>query len=210
MELTPKYLSIIEQRKSALLAQLDAVLPASREFVWEVGSGHGHFLTAYAAAHPDRVCVGIDLVGERIERGLKKRDRAKLPNLHFIQAEARLFLDVLPQDVRTSAIFILFPDPWPKLRHNKHRILQSSFLANAATHAAAGCPLYFRTDFLPYFEAAKETLAADPHWKMTEDPWPFEFKTVFQERAPQYYSLVARCQPSAKPAKVAAAGGYNR
>lgn len=191
---TPKYLSIIEQRRLALKHQLDVILPSSGEFVLEVGAGHGHFLTAYAAAHPDRVCIGIDLIGERVERALKKRDRAKLPNLHFVQAEARLFLDTLPDNARIRTVFVLFPDPWPKLRHNKHRIIQPSFLATVAERAVADCPLYFRTDFTPYFEAVREVLGADPYWELTEEPWPFEFATVFQQRAERFHSLVARCK----------------
>ncbi len=198
MAVTSKYLSIIEQRRSALQAQLNEVLPASREFVWEVGSGHGHFLTAYAAAHPERVCIGIDLIGERVERAQRKRDRAKLANLHFVRAEARLFLETLPSDARLSTVFVLFPDPWPKLRHNKHRIIQPLFLAAAAAHAKPDCPLYFRTDFTPYFDAAREVFSDDPYWRLSPEPWPFEFATVFQQRAQSFHSLVARCKAHAQ------------
>lgn len=194
MPLTPKYVSIIEQRRSALTAQLQAALGGASRFVWEVGCGHGHFLTAYAAAHPTVTCVGIDLIGERIERATKKRDRARLTNLHFIQAEARLFLETIPAGVQISTLFVLFPDPWPKLRHNKHRILQSPFLENAASHAATDCPLYFRTDYQPYFETVRAALTQDPYWRLTDDAWPFEFETVFQQRAEAFHSLVARCK----------------
>lgn len=191
---TPKYHAIISQRQADLRSQLEAILPnGGGSIVWEIGCGHGHFLTAYAAAHPDRICIGIDIVGERIDRAVRKRDRAKLTNLHFLHAEARLFLDTLPADTRVNTIYLLFPDPWPKLRHNKHRLLQHSFLAQAAQRAEPGCPLYFRTDFTPYFEAAKDVLADDPHWQITAEPWPFEFATVFQQRAPNFHSLIARC-----------------
>ncbi len=190
---TPTYVSILEQRRHALRAELDAFLPADDGLTLEVGCGHGHFLTAYAAQHRDRVCVGIDLIAERIGRAQRKRDRAKLPNLHFIQAEARLFLEVLPGTARLDAVFVLFPDPWPKLRHNKHRIIQSGFLVALAEHAKPGCPLYFRTDFTPYFEAAREVITSDPAWRLSDEPWPFEFATVFQQRADSYHSLIARC-----------------
>lgn len=190
---TPRYTTLLEQRRADVRAQLDAIMPSGdATFVWEIGSGHGHFLNAYAAAHPDQLCLGIDIVGERVERAVKKRDRAKLANLHFIHAEARLFLETLPDDARISTVFLLFPDPWPKLRHNKHRILQPSFLRAVASHAEPECPLYFRTDFTPYFDAARDALEVDPHWKLTQDPWPFEFQTVFQQRAASYHSLVAR------------------
>jgi tRNA (guanine-N7-)-methyltransferase len=200
MPYNPNYQSILEQRQAVLRDQLASILPQPEAaFVWEVGSGHGHFLTAYAAAHPELLCIGIDLIGERIERALRKRDRAKLPNLHFIQAEARLFLQTIPAGGRLGAVFVLFPDPWPKLRHNKHRIMQPAFLAGAANHAIPGCPLYFRTDFGPYFEVVRNIVATDPYWERTADPWPFEFTTVFQQRAGAFHSLVARCKGHPAP-----------
>lgn len=192
---TPKYVELLEQRRTQLRDQLAGILPAAGSFVWEVGCGHGHFLTAYAAAHPDRLCLGIDLIGERIERANRKRERARLPNVHFVQAEARLFLEVLPPDVRIGTVFVLFPDPWPKLRHKKHRILQPDFLQAVARKADPGCRLLFRTDFQPYFESAREALAASPEWELAAEPWPFESVTVFQERAETFHSLVARRRP---------------
>ncbi len=200
---TPKYAAILEQRRVELRDQLAPIATARTPLVWEVGCGHGHFLTAYAAAHPEKICVGIDLIGERIERAGRKRDRAKLGNLHFIQAEARLFLEMLPAEARIGTMFVLFPDPWPKLRHNKHRIMQTAFLERAAASATPDCPLYFRTDFTPYYEAVRRTLAGDPHWQLTEEPWPFEFATVFQQRAGDFHSLVARCKMHRTSANVA-------
>jgi tRNA (guanine-N7-)-methyltransferase len=185
-------LSIIENRRSELRQQLDAFLRPGTAFVWEVGCGHGHFLTAYAQAHPDQLCLGIDLIADRVQRACRKRDRAKLPNLHFVQAEARLFLETLPPNVDFREIFVLFPDPWPKLRHNKHRILQPAFLERAAGRARPDCPLYFRTDFTEYYDATQQVFAENPYWRVSAEPWPFEFATVFQQRAPQFHSLVAR------------------
>jgi tRNA (guanine-N7-)-methyltransferase len=191
---TPKYVSILEQRREGLRRDLDRILPNSGTFLLEVGCGHGHFLTAYAAAHPQRTCIGIDLIGERIERAEKKRTRAKLENLHFLQAEARLFLEVIPPAAKVDAVFVLFPDPWPKARHNKHRIIQPAFLENLARHVVPDCPLYFRTDFTPYYAAAREVLSQAAHWQLSDEPWPFEYVTVFQQRAEAFHSLIARCK----------------
>lgn len=207
MAYTPHYTSLIEQRRSALQQRVQAILPPNAEFVLEIGCGHGHFLAAYAAAHPDRICIGIDLIGERIARAERKRDRARLANLHFLQAEARLFLETVPGHARIGAVFVLFPDPWPKLRHNKHRIIQPSFLAALAARAVPRCPLYFRTDFEPYFAAARAAFAEDPHWELEPEPWPFEFATVFQQRAPSFQSLVARNRVTGSAPKIAISAG---
>ena len=172
-------------------AQLGGILAASPRFVWEIGCGHGHFLTAYAQAHPAALCVGIDIVRERIERAERKRVRAKRDNLHFILAEAGMFLEALPAEARPTDIFVLFPDPWPKQRHHKHRILQSDFLTRLARRAGQGSRLYFRTDYDPYFQAVMEEIRAQGDWLIVDEKWPFEELTVFQARAPAYRSLIA-------------------
>jgi tRNA (guanine-N7-)-methyltransferase len=189
---TARYLETMAQRRQDLRDQLGRILPPRAEFVWELGAGHGHFLTAYAQAHPEKLCLGIDIVGERVERAMRKRDRAKLANLHFLHAEGRLFLETLPAGAACSDIFILFPDPWPKLRHHKHRIIQPAFLEAVAARGARDCRLLFRTDHAPYFEDAAAVIGAHPAWRRVDEPWPFEFETVFQSRAPSYHSLIAR------------------
>jgi tRNA (guanine-N7-)-methyltransferase len=188
----PRYAEILGQRRDGIRDQLERILTPHAEFVWEVGCGHGHFLAAYAAAHPGSICVGVDVVSERIERAMRKRDRARLANLHFLRADARLFLQALPLGPRILDVFILFPDPWPKLRHHKHRVLQPDFLAAVAARCRPGCRLAFRTDFRPYFEDAEKVVRASPHWELQTVPWPFEFETVFQRRATRHDSLVAQ------------------
>jgi tRNA (guanine-N7-)-methyltransferase len=180
------------RRREELRGPLLQVLGASSVFTWELGCGHGHFLTAYAQAHPDKLCVGIDIVSERIERALRKRDRARLSNLTFLRAEARLFLDAIPPGVSFSELFILFPDPWPKLRHHKHRVLQPEFLKAAASRASNRSQLCFRTDSTAYFEYADRIVRSHPRWQVSNETWPFEFTTVFQSRAASYQSLIAR------------------
>jgi tRNA (guanine-N7-)-methyltransferase len=188
----PAHLALIAQRRADLRAALARVLPPAARLVGEIGSGHGHFLTAYAAAHPGKLCIGIDLIGERVARATRKRDRAALPNLHFFQAEAHDFLNALPVGAAFSAIVMLFSDPWPKRRHHKNRLLQPAFLDALAARTGQGTRLYFRTDHRGYFAHATAVLAAHSAWRMDPAaPWIFETGTVFQARAPAYYSLVA-------------------
>jgi tRNA (guanine-N7-)-methyltransferase len=193
---TAHYKSLITQRKSELEITLEKILMPPRAFVWEVGCGHGHFLTAYAQAHPEDICIGVDIETKRIERALRKRDRAQLSNLHFVRGEARLFLEALPAGASCSLIFVLFPDPWPKLRHHKHRIMQPDFLSALARRAGEGAQLCFRTDFQPYFTDASAAIQRHEAWSVTGETWPFECETVFQSRADTYHSLIARrCSP---------------
>ncbi|HEX2854483.1 MAG TPA: tRNA (guanosine(46)-N7)-methyltransferase TrmB [Opitutaceae bacterium] len=180
-----------DERRTLLRGTISRALPAQKRFVWEVGCGHGHFLAGYAATHPETTCIGIDIARERIIRAIRKRDRAKLDHLHFVHADANDFLGALPPTVTFSSIFILFPDPWPKRRHHKNRLLQSLFLDRVHERAAEGTRLYFRTDHAPYFSEVSATVETHPKWERVNDPWPFELETVFQARAASYQSLVA-------------------
>lgn len=189
---TQQFLAILQQRKVALRETLARIFPQPTSFVGEFGSGHGHFLVAYAQAHPDSVCVGVDLERDRVERATRKQVRAKLPRLHFLQADARLFLESLPPETVFSRLFILFPDPWPKKRHHKNRLIQSSFLDEIRRRSSETTRIFFRTDHEPYFEAARVTFARHAAWEIADEPWAFEHETVFQSRAASFRSFVAR------------------
>lgn len=185
------YKLLIQERRSALADQLSRILGDCDRFVCEVGSGHGHFLAAYAQQHPDELCVGVDIIGERVERATRKRDRANLSRLHFLHAEAGLFLETVPPAVLITKVFILFPDPWPKSRHHKHRVIQPGFLSQLRSRVRSNADLFFRTDHRPYFEQALATVTRHPDWRVSEAAWPFEHESVFQQRAEKHYSFSA-------------------
>ena len=184
--------AVLGARRAELLARFAQIFPVPRRIVWEIGCGHGHFLTAFARAHPEKICIGIDIASDRIERATRKRDRAALPNLHFLRGDARLFLAALPEPTKLESVFILFPDPWPKLRHHKHRIMQPDFLVQLASKVEEGGRVFFRTDDEPYFNETYALIARDPGWVIVEEQWKFECETVFQSRATKFYSLVVR------------------
>jgi tRNA (guanine-N7-)-methyltransferase len=188
-----EHASHVTARQEDLRRVLDGLIKPTARFVWEVGSGHGHFLAAYAAAHPDDICIGVDITSDRVARADRKRDRARLDNLHFVRGDADDFLAVMPTRARFTSVFILFPDPWPKRRHHKNRVVKAEFLTALAARAQTDAALYFRTDHEPYFRDVSALLAAHLDWS---DPdaakWPFDATTVFQKRAESHFSLVAR------------------
>lgn len=189
----PAHLAREAERLATLRADLAGSLAARHGLVLEIGSGHGHFLTAYAAAHPERPCVGVDMKAARVARCERKRQRAAADNLEFFRAEARMFMAALPESATLSVIFVLFPDPWPKRRHHKHRLLDENFLRMMAQRSESGAQFCFRTDYEPYFCEVWQLLSEQPDWRLApEEPWPFELATIFQQRANQHFSLVAR------------------
>lgn len=189
---SPRFLATLGERKDGLQRALAPIFSATTEFVCEFGSGHGHFLVAYAKAHPTDVCVGVDIDPNRTERANRKQVRAKASRLHFIQADAGLFLQMLPAAASFRRVFILFPDPWPKKRHHKHRLIQTAFLDELRRRSSAHTRIYFRTDYAPYFENALNCFTRHAGWEIAEEPWPFEHETVFQSRADSFQSLVAK------------------
>src|SRR5262245_20548177 len=106
---TEAYLAMMEQRRSGLAAEFARIFPRPLPFAGELGCGTGHFLTAYAQAHPEKLGIVEDIVGERIARAVRKRDRARLSNLHFVHAEARLFLEYFPKASRSRSYSSSFP-----------------------------------------------------------------------------------------------------
>jgi tRNA (guanine-N7-)-methyltransferase len=191
---TSDYLARRDSRLSGLRTFLAGALQAGSQsqVTLEIGCGHGHFLTSYADQHPSAFCIGIDLIIDRVARAGRKKDRARLTNLCFLQAEAGEFLDALPANVRIADIFVLFPDPWPKRRHHKNRLIQASFLTKLASRADPGARLCFRTDFAPYFAEASRTISVHDAWDIHPSaPWPHELETVFQSRATAFQSLIA-------------------
>ena len=174
------------------VAGLLAELGSPRRMTLELGCGHGHFLSRYAQAHPEDICLGVDFSRDRIRRATRKQGRAGLGNLRFVYAEIREFLTVLPPEIAVSRVFVLYPDPWPQRRHHKYRLMNAEFLDKLAGRSETGCLLYFRTDSDNYFEETGGVVRLHDRWEIQPDhTWPYEYPTVFQERTGRSRSLVA-------------------
>jgi tRNA (guanine-N7-)-methyltransferase len=185
-------LALRRQRVTALNATLADWFGGQTDLTLEIGCGHGHYLTAYAEHHPAEACLGVDLVTRRIDRALAKRDKRHLSHLHFVKADAWECLEALPETIALRRIFVLFPDPWPKKRHEKNRLLQHSLLQALANRAHPGATLHFRTDHVELSEWGLEQLETHPCWQVqASSPWPFEAGSFFQDLLGTYRSVTA-------------------
>lgn len=183
---------IDSNRRQELKSQLgDCLREVPESITLEIGCGHGHFLASYAEAHPREYCLGIDIIEDRLLRAERKIRRAELSNVSFVRGEARMLLETLPKSINVGRTFILFPDPWPKRKHHKNRLISAEFLSLLADRSAPEAKLFFRTDFEPYFASVGAFLEVHPDWIIANEDWPFEHETVFQERASSYRSWVA-------------------
>ena len=187
-----RYLTLQKQRIEQIHAELNRLFPQPTELVLEIGCGHGHYLTAYAEQHPDSYCLGIDLVTKRIFKANAKRDKRNLNRLHFIKAEIREFMMAWPDQLKLERVFVLFPDPWPKKRHTKNRILQPSLLDELAKHSHSSTTLHFRTDDEKNFAYGMDVIGSHEQWTIRDDvEWPFENPSFFQNLFTSYQSLTA-------------------
>ena len=179
-------------RKAELRERLETDLSGVTSMLLEAGCGHGHWLNNYAEAHPDEVCVGVDLISWRIRKANEKRDKRGLKHLFFVKAELGEFFEVLPQEISFHTTVMLFPDPWPKARHHRRRMVQNAFLDELAQRTKAGGIFCFRTDDRPYFEWTIEHLTEHAMWEIDPShPWPHESETYFQGLMDEYFSVVA-------------------
>ncbi len=180
------------ERIAALRQSCAPIFERTKNITLEIGCGKGHYLSSYAAKFPSETCVGIDLISKRVEDGRRRAKNKNADNAFFVKAEAMEFLEALPQDVRLGKIFIFFPDPWPKEKHHKRRLIQKDFLDYIRQFCRSGCKMYFRTDYEEYFEWAKNEIQADENWELSDETeLPHEEVSQFQRILPVFSTLIA-------------------
>ena len=111
----------------------------------EIGFGGGEHLAALAAAHPDVGFLGVEPFINGVAKLLRAIEAGPLVNVRILKDDARLLLEVLPAASLERA-YVLFPDPWPKLRHHKRRIVNGRTLADLARVVRPGGELRLATD----------------------------------------------------------------
>ena len=126
----------------------------------EIGCGDGGFLLEWATRHPDRNFLGVERLLGRARKLSKRGQHAGLTNLRLLRIEARYVLQYLLPEHAFEAVHIYFPDPWPKDKHARHRLIQPDFLPRARRILAPHGIVYLRTDDPPYFKQMQATFQA--------------------------------------------------
>jgi tRNA (guanine-N7-)-methyltransferase len=128
----------------------------------EIGFGNGANLAAMAAAQPEQDFLGIEVHAPGVGNLLRATANAGLTNLRVLQHDAVEVLRAGIAPASLAAILVLFPDPWPKKRHHKRRLINAGFVELATSRLVPGGTLQLATDWLPYAEAMLEVLNASP------------------------------------------------
>ena len=129
----------------------------------EIGFGGGEHLAAQAARRPDVLFLGAEPFLNGVASALRHIEAAGLTNVRVRAGDARDLMRALP-DRCLDRVFILFPDPWPKARHNKRRLIQPEFIAEAARVMAPRSRLRFATDWADYADQALALFVRSPEF----------------------------------------------
>jgi tRNA (guanine-N7-)-methyltransferase len=181
------------------------VFPTPPAAVWlEIGFGAGEHLAAQAEAHPAIGFIGCEVFESGIARLLGEIARGGLDNIRIFADDARLLLDCL-KPASIGRVFILFPDPWPKQRHHKRRLVAPITLDRLAIVMQSGAELRLATDDRDYLAWMLEHATAHPDfvwaarrpadWRERAPDWPatrYEEKARAAGRSPAFLRFIRR------------------
>ena len=146
----------------------------------EIGSGKGTFLVAIAQANPQHNYIGIEYANAYAAFAADRLRRHKLENARLVHAEASWWVRCHVPAASLTALHIYFPDPWPKTRHHKRRLIQLPFLKEVHRILIPGGKLRLVTDHADYFAHMQEVLNAQTDLKII----PFDSPIPLAENAP--------------------------
>jgi tRNA (guanine-N7-)-methyltransferase len=206
-KLRPGRRQLLDERLPALgfrvepgtsLDPLALFTPAPRTVWLEIGFGGGEHLAAQAAANPEVGCIGVEPFINGVAKLLATVEARQLGNVRVLVDDARLLLKALP-DATIARAFVLFPDPWPKLRHHKRRIVNPETVADLARVIRPGGELRLATDDPGYRRWMLATVLAEPRfawlaerakdWRERPGDWPptrYEQKALTAGRRPVF------------------------
>lgn len=135
--------------------------------VLEIGFGMGHSTAAIAQASPDLDFLGIEVHPPGVGALLQRIEALALANVRIVQHDAVEVLEHMLAPGSLAGAMVFFPDPWPKKRHHKRRLIQPPFVSLLASRLAGGATLHLATDWEPYAQQMLQVLSAEPELQNT-------------------------------------------
>ncbi len=163
----------------------------------EIGCGNGRFLAARATKNPEVHYFGVERMMERVRRCSRKAERGQLTNLTFVRVEAGRFVRELLPDHCLRAMYLFFPDPWPKRRHHKNRFFQREMCDVLARVLVPGGAMVISTDHAEYFGEMDRYLAEDARFEaiaplIREEDEQTDFERLFLSKGDPIYNCAYR------------------
>ena len=142
------------------LIDLQQIFPTSQSFIMEIGFGMGEAPAIIAKNHPNNGYIAVDVHPPGIGKLLTRIVENNLTNLKVIEDDVHVVLQHMIPDESLDGIHLYFPDPWPKKKHNKRRIVNEGFLSLIHPKIKRGGFIHIATDWVPYAESIQEVFAA--------------------------------------------------
>ena len=155
-ELQAMYGIAVEEKK----VNLAEIFPTSEKIIMEIGFGMGEATAIIAKNHPNNAYIAVDVHPPGIGKLLGRIVDNGLTNLRVIEDDVHIVLPHMFEDESLDAIHLYFPDPWPKKKHNKRRIVNEGFLALIHPKLKKGGYIHIATDWVPYAVSIEEVFAA--------------------------------------------------
>ena len=137
--------------------------------ILEIGFGNGDATWRMALANPDENYVGVEVHRPGVGHLLLQLEEHAIPNVRVACEDAVEFLDVCVRPASLDGVRLYFPDPWPKKRHHKRRIVQPGFISSLAQKIAPGGLLHMATDWAPYAVHMLNVMAASADFTNVAD-----------------------------------------
>lgn len=162
----PRQAALVEARLPGLRipegpVSPSALMPSARETWLEIGFGGGEHMAAQAARAPDVLILGAEPFTNGVASAVRHIDEQGLGNVRLHDGDVRDLIARLPE-ASLARVFILFPDPWPKTRQQKRRLVQPELVAELARTLRPGGRLRFASDVASYVDQSLERFTANP------------------------------------------------
>jgi len=160
--------------------QLDQQLAAGKQLTLEVGFGNGEALLAMAEQSPEQFFIGAEVYRPGLGRLLQQVQQQQLDNIRVFDEDViRLLNEVLPPHCLDKTC-IFFPDPWPKKRHHKRRLINANFVQQLAASTCAGGHLFIATDWADYAESILAVMHGSTVWDNLSTSGHFMDRATFR------------------------------
>ena len=175
-------------RSAATFSAREKESGGATPLILEIGFGGGEHLVAQAAAHPDARFIGVEPFLNGVASCLRHIEESGVQNVRLHQGDARDVIARLPE-ASLDLVYILFPDPWPKTRHWKRRLIQREFLDELARVLKPGGEVRFATDWAHYAAWTLDLFTHDPRFTWGaerasdwREPWLGHVPTRYEQK----------------------------
>ena len=147
----------------------ESFLPPDQPISIEFCSGNGEWIIEKAKAYPDRTWVAVEMQFARVRKIWSKSQNAGLKNLFIVCGKAQIFSKFYLDASQVNEIYVNFPDPWPKKRHAKHRLIQPEFVKEMERIASPDATAAFVTDDAPYADQMHTIMQDASGWDVIQN-----------------------------------------